>query len=182
MKKIKELVCFLIAIAILWLLPLAGILYVNLLADAPAFVGLQNYIRLFLNDPIFITALFNTYWLLLLFGTVSVAVFSLIVYLLRKKATIRRPAYFVGCALVGSVGALIGRMGQQAALLASSDSVTDAVDTIYSHIGGLRPGAFELIRITDVLGALQVGVLIAFLVWIIERIVGIVKSYQKKRA
>ena len=52
MKKIKELVCFLIAIAILWLLPLAGILLVDLLADAPAFVGPHNYIKLFLNDPI----------------------------------------------------------------------------------------------------------------------------------
>lgn len=181
MKRIKECLLF----TVLLLAPLALFLVISaftayVLPDRPPFVGLENYIRMFSNDKIFGKALFHTVLAPAICSVSVVAVFAMIVFIVRKKIKVPRWVFYIGSIFVGAIAALLCIVCVNAAFL-RAPGLSDALQTIESHIGGYSPTVFDALSISNVLLSLYIGILTAFIFWIMELIAAIVKNLLRKK-
>lgn len=182
MKKVKEGLMFLA----LLVMPLVLFFVVSgfaadLISDRPSFVGLDNYIRMFLNDKTFGKALLNTFLTPALVSFLLVLVFALIIFFIRKKIKVARWAFYLGSVIVGGVTTLIYNVYLSISLSHITGNLLYATQTIVSHIADYKPSVFDIINPTNVLFSLYIGILTAFVFWILELMVDIVKNFRRKR-
>lgn len=84
MKTLKELLWFIVPTVIIGVLLYIFTFVVT--ANLPGFIGPQNYLRLFMNDPVFLKALINTVSLpLLLAGGIGVVLFLIKHFLFKDQ-------------------------------------------------------------------------------------------------
>ncbi len=175
MKKIKELLLFVVPLIVLPVISLMVLGFTaDVISDRPSFVGLDNYIRMFLNDKTFGKALFNTAFAPALFSFLIVAVFAMIVFIVRKKIKVPRIVFYIGSIFVGAITALLYIVCRNMAFNQSY-----AVQTIVSHIGDYSPSIFDVLSISNVLFSFYIGIFTAFVFWGIERIVAFVKRKRR---
>jgi hypothetical protein len=165
MRKIKEMLLLLV------LLVVSYILFLMVSFPSPFVVGLDNYIRMFLNDKIFRKALFNTVFAPALFSFLIVAVFAIIVFIVRKKIKVPRWVFYIGSVFVGAI----------TALLCKAYSFISLRELLSSYIVVYSPTVFDVISISNVLLSLYIGIFIAFVFWVLELIVNIIKKIRRKR-
>ena len=176
MKRIKELAVFLTGLLVLpVLLFVIAVVCADLLADRVVFVGVENYIRLFLQDEIFGKALFNTVMFPAIFGVLVVAAFAVVVGIIRKKHPIPRWGFYIGSALLGAVTALLYGVFTYGAPVDS-----DAAQTIVSHIVGYSPSVGNILTVPHFLLYAYVGTFTAFIFWVFEQMAGAVKRLKQK--
>ena len=181
MRKRKELFLFMTMLIVPPAFPLiVSALSAYVLSDRPQFVGVVNYIRMFSNDKLFGKTLFNTVFGPAIFSFLIVAVFAVIVYLVRKKIKVSRKVFYIGGVFVGAITTLAYVACINAAFLRAPGKL-NAVQTIVSHIGNYSPNVFNVISISTVSLSLYIGILTAFVFWIMELIGDIVKSLVRKK-
>lgn len=182
MKKVKEGLLFLailiIPIVLFFIIfPFLG----NMLSSSPSLVGVGNYIRMFLNDKTFLKVLLNTFLKPALVGFLLVLVFAVIVFLVKKKIKVPRWAFYLGSVIVGGVTTLIYNVYLSISLSRITGNLLYATQTILTHIADYKPSVFDIINPTNVLFSLYTGILTAFVFWILELMVDIVKNFRRKR-
>ncbi len=181
MRRIKELLLFMVIL----LIPIVLILVISgftadLISDKPSFVGAENYIRMFLHDKTFGKALLNTILTPAIVSFLLVSVFAVIVFLVRKKIKVQRWVFYLGSVLIGGMTALVYILYVNVVLFGVPSNLY-AAQTIVSHIVGYKPSVFDVINPPNLLFSFYVGILTAFVFWILELIVDIVKNFIRKR-
>lgn len=180
MKRMKELLLFMVTLfAPLVLSLVVSAFSADIFSDRLHFVGVANYIRLFLNDKTFAKALFNTVFAPALFSFLIVAVFAMIVFIVRKKIKVPRWVFYIGSVFAGAITALLYIVCVNMAFLRASEQ-SHAAQTIVSHIVDYSPSIFDVISISNVLLSLYIGIFIAFVFWVLELIIDIVKNLRRK--
>lgn len=155
MKRVKELLWFVIPLVLLGVLP---ILYVILWMDT-GFVSGSQYLRLLLEDEIFYRALLETYLKPLVFSILFVGVFAFVQHKITIKPTIYRlSSMAVGC-VVAFGGTLLFRTITHSPL---------STPYFQSHM--------PTVTVTDGILCLQIGILAAFAVWLAEWIAESIKK------
>ena len=153
----------------------------NMLSSIPSFVGVSNYIRMFSNDKIFGKALFNTVVIPIAISFLFVFVFALIIFFIRKKIKVARWVFYLGSVFIGGVTTLIYTLYLSIASFHMTSNLFAAQQTIISHIIDYSPPVFDAINPTNVLFSLYIGILTAFVFWILELIFDIVENSRRKR-
>ena len=167
MKKAKELLLFLAVLVIpLVLFILVSVLTADVISDKPNFVGFDNYIRLFLNDKMFWKALLNTILPTAMVSFLSVSVFA---FIFGKKIKVPRWVFYLGSVIIGGLSTLI-----YTSYLGIMFSLT------ISNLYAAYLADAEAIT-SNVCFSLYVGIFTAFLFWILESIVDIIKKFRRKR-
>ena len=178
MKRIKELLLFL---TLLLVLPILFFVIRGFLADlmqgSAIFVGLSNYIRMFTNDKIFGQMLVNTVMFPTFVSVCLVTVFALIVFIIRKKIKVPRWLFYLGSVFVGGMTSLIYIACVSALTFRVPSHV---VATLQPLFGAYQPSVFDALTITNVLISLYIGILTAFVFWVLELIIDIVKKTGRK--
>lgn len=166
MKKIKELLIF-IALLIAPVLLLFVVLGIgNLISPSPSFIGFDNYIRLFLNDKTFLTALFNTFAGQIMISFIVSAVLVVIVFLLRKKIKAPRLIFYIGSISLGTVASLARNV---VLFLNTPNQVLDSLANALNY----KPSIFDAISLQSIFVALYVGIITALIFWILELIISL---------
>jgi len=172
MKKIRELLLFLALLVMPLVLffiifPFLG----NMLSSIPGFVGVSNYIRMFSNDKIFGKALFNTVVITIAISFLFVFVFALIIFFIIKKIKVARWVFYLGSVFIGGLTTLSYTSYLNITFpLTTSDFF--AAQIYYAQM---------IISHTNVLFSLYIGILTAFVFWILELISDIIKNFRRKR-
>ena len=181
MKKIKELLLFLAFLIIPFVLffVISGFT-ADLISDLPSFVGVVNYIRMFSNDKIFLKSLLNTLLKPAIVSFLLVFVFAVIVFLVRKKIKVRRWVFYLGSVFIGSVTTLFYTAYLGILSFHTSSNLYAAQQTLISHILDYRPSV-NVITFQNVLFSMCIGILTAFVFWILELICYIIKLIKYKR-
>lgn len=181
MKKTKELLLFiaLLIMPIILFFIVSG-LKSDMLSNSLKFVGIANYIRMFFYDKIFIKALFNTVAMPILFGFLSVIIFAVIMLFVRKKIRTPRLTFYIGGVFIGWLISLICTVCMGISVSGAQNHIY-ATQTVTTHILDYSPSIFDLLSIQNVLLSLFVGIFTAFIFWILELIVDVVKKFQKRK-
>ncbi len=181
MKKSKELLLFLtcLVIPLVLFLVISGFA-ADVILDKPHFVGLDNYIRMFLSDKTFGKALLNTILPPVIVSFLLVSVFRAILFLVRKKIKVTRWVFYLCSVFIGGITALICFICVNVAIFGGSSDLY-AAQTIVSQIIDYRPSVFDAISFSNVFLSSYIGVLTAFVFWILELIADIVKNFRRKR-
>ena len=181
MKKAKELLLFLAVLVIpLVLFILVSPLTADVISDKPSFAGIVNFIRMFLHDKTFGKALLNTILPPAIVSFLLVSAFAIIVFLIRKKIKVRRGMFYLGSVIIGGVTSLI-YSSYLSITFSHMTSNLFAAQTIISHIVDYKPSVFDAITFPNMLFYLYIGILTAFVFWILELISDIIKNFRKKR-
>ncbi len=179
MRRTKELLLFAVPLIVLPVISLMVLGFTaDVISDRPSFVGLDNYIRMFLNDKIFGKALFNTVFVPALFSLLTVAVFAMVVFIVREKIKVPRTVFYIGSILVGAIAALLYIVCINMAFLGAPNQ-SYSVQTIVSHIVDYAPSVFDVLSITNVIFSLYIGIFTAFVFWVTEQIVAFVKRKRR---
>ena len=179
MKKLKELlllIVFLIMPIIVYFIVLG--FKADMISDNFSFVGVSNYIRMFSNDKIFIKALINTFTIPIAFSFLFVFILVLIMFFVRKKVS--RLILYIGSVFIGAIISLAYRVYSSTALF-SAQSQIYAAQTVVSHIVDYSPSIFNVITIPNVLLSLYVGIFTAFIFWILELLIELVKRFKRRK-
>lgn len=162
MKRFKELLWFVgslvglsIVAVLLWLFPIGDVT-----SFPPAFVGREEYMRLFLHDPTFLKSVFFTYVSTALYGLVGIALFTAVACAVKRKVRISRPVYYAISGGVGSITVFAVNMG--------------TVIVVSRALGGVS------VLLNNILTALQCGVLAVFVVWIGEMVFRLIRRAKAK--
>lgn len=182
MKKIKELLLFLAFLIIPFVLffVISGFT-ADLISDLPSFVGVVNYIRMFSNDKIFLKSLLNTLLKPAIVSFLLVLVFAVIVFLVRKKIKVRRWVFYLGSVFIGSITTLFYTAYFGISSFHTTSNLFAAQQTLISHIFDYRPYVLYAINPTNVFFSLYIGILTAFVFWILELISDIIKNFRRKK-
>ena len=121
--------------------------------DNSGFMGGTQYLKLFFQDKVFHKALINTYTLPLVVSFLLVSVFTLLCRVLRHKVTIPERIYRVCSFLIGVMGSFV---------LFAMRGVQTSEESVPLFGTG--------IWITDLIFSLQIGILIAFIFWMMQSI------------
>ena len=134
MKKVKELLLFLAVLVIpLVLFILVSALTADVISDRPSFVGLDNYIRMFLNDKTFGKALLNTILPTAIVSFLLVSAFAVVAFLVRKKIKVPRWVFYLGCVVIGGVASFAYMVYISIAPFIEQGQIY-AAQTVLSHI------------------------------------------------
>lgn len=167
MKKFKEFLFFIIPLIVLTVLPI--VLFVTNQGEN-AFIGNMQYLKLFLNDSTFAYAVFNTYRKPALFSTVAVLILVALKYFsILKFLKNRKIFYFLNIALASVVSFLV-LLVDKMNFFGSSMGVYDP-NYIITH----SPPTVS-ISVFDIVLALQIGIFITFVFWLIELIINFIKN------
>ena len=173
MKKIKELLLFLalLVIPIVLFFIISPFSAANMLSFRPDYIDIDNYIRLFLNDKIFVKALFNMVAFSIAISFLFVFVFALIIFFYEKKIKTARWVFYLGSVFIGGLTTLI---------YTSYLSITFPLTTSNFYAAQIYY-AQMIISHTNVLFSLYIGILTAFVFWILELIFDIIKNLRRTR-
>lgn len=141
MKKLKELLWFVIPF-----LFLSGISIVFIIPVNNAFIGVSNYLRLLVNDPLFLKALRNTF--------ISPIILSIILCLIYKLVST-----FIKIQL--------SRKTEYIILFLLSLLTTVIYMLILTH-------AFNILHNT--VHAFQIGIIVTFIFWLAESVKDIIRN------
>lgn len=181
MKKVKEGLMFLALLVMpLVLFFVVSALTADVISDRPSFVGLDNYIRMFLNDKTFGKALLNTILPPAIVSFLLVSVFAVIAFLVRKKIKVPRWVFYLGSVLIGGITTLFYTSYLSIAFSHMTSNLF-ADQTIVSHVLDYKPSVFDAITFPNILFSLYIGILTAFAFWILELISDIIKNFRRKR-
>ena len=180
MKKSNEMFIFLALLVI----PLVLLFVIfpfssNMLLSSPGFVGVGNYIRMFLNDKTFGKALLNTILAPAIVSSLLVSVFAVIVFIVRKKIKVPRWVFYLGSVLIGGVTTLLYTY-YLSIVFSHMTSSLFAAQTIITQIVDYNPYV-NVITFQNVFFSLYIGILTAFIFWILELVVDIIKNFIRKR-
>lgn len=163
MRKIKELLLFialLIMTVILFLIVLG--LKADMCSNNLKFIGIENYIRMFFYDKTFVKALLNTILPPAIVSFLLVCVFAVVAFIFRKKIKVPRWVFYLGSMFISTIASLI--------YIVYTNSVFFGVSTV-----------FNALYVQNVLISLYVGISTAFVFWILELIVDIIKNFRRKK-
>ncbi len=178
MKKIKEFLLFLgLLFAPVVFYVIVSFLATNLISDKVSFVGLYNYIRMFTNDEMFLTSLLYSILPPFILSIIFVSVFRLIAYLVKNKIKIYRWAFYLCSVFIGGLVSIFYSICLNLISLFKSSDITQAIQTLESHIGPFSSSVFNA---TNIIFAIYIGVLTAFVFWILEQIIESVNKYIKE--
>ena len=183
-KKLKEFLIF-AACLIVPLIPIIlhiifSLLLADLLSDSISFAGINNYLRMFANDTIFIKSLINIVITPVAISFLPVSIFALIIFLLKQKIKKPRLIFYIGGAFLGSVADMAYTAYIQISLWFGIGANENAVTTILTHIGDYSPGIFSIITLPNIITALYIGIFTALVFWVIECIVDIIKFLKAR--
>lgn len=175
MKKVKELLLFiaLLVIPLVMFFVISGFT-ADVITGEPNFVGVKNYIRMFLHDKTFGKVLLNTILTPAIVSFLLVFVFAVIAFLVRKKIKVPRWVFYLGSVLIGGVATLFYTSYLSIAFSHMTSNLF-AAQTIISHIIDYKPSVFDVLSFPNVLFSLYIGILTAFVFWIFELIYNIYK-------
>lgn len=165
MKKAKQLLWFVIPTAAIF----AGLTvwYLWPVETGSGFMGMKQYLRLFMRDDSFWCAVRNTVLMAAIPALVIGGVLLAVERLLRwREHSMPVPLYY-GLTMAGS------SLGAFAALWSAGNVLygypSDSYEAFTVVMPAITPSAMlASIRLPDVLIALQIGVLISFLCWLIR--------------
>lgn len=169
MKKIKELLIFIALLVTPILVHFAVLGIGNLISPDPSFIGFNNYIRLFLNDKTFLSVLFNTFAMQIIISFIVSAVLAVIIFLLRKKIKAPRLIFYIGSISLGTVASLVRNV---VLFLNTPNQIPDSLANALNY----KPSIFDAISLQNIFVALYVGIITAFIFWILELIVSLFKK------
>lgn len=183
-KKLKEFLIF-AACLIVPLIPI--ILFIiftffsaDLLSDSISFAGINNYLRMFANDTIFIKSLINTVITPVAISFLPVSIFALIIFLLKQKIKKPRLIFYIGGAFLGSVADMAYTAYVQISIWFGIGANENAITAVLSHIGDYSPGFFGIITLPNIMKALYIGIFTALVFWVIECIIDIIKFLKAR--
>lgn len=183
-KKLKEFLIF-AACLIVPLIPIILFIFytffsADLLSDSISFAGINNYLRMFANDTIFIKSLINTVITPVAISFLPVSIFALIIFLLKQKIKKPRLIFYIGGAFLGSVAAMVHTAYIQISIWFGIGANENAVTTILTRIGDYSPGIFGIITLPNIMKALYIGIFTALVFWVIECIIDIIKFLKAR--
>jgi len=169
LKTFKQLLCFIIPFVVSAGLLL--VLYLPMEQSEPKFISNENYLRLLLNDSVFLTAIFNTFCVSLLIGLFAAAILAAVRFFTLKFVKSKRlnrlfsPLSVVVTSVViysVSIGRMISVVGFPSENYTAQTILLHLTDT-----ASIRPNYFNFpLLLLSVLP----GSLFAFFIWIIDRI------------
>lgn len=140
--KLKELLWFVIPFLLL-----SGISIACLIPGNTAFIGIGQYLRLLINDPLFFQALYNTFVPPIILSVIVCVIYQSVSSLI--KIQLRRRTEYVVLFLLSLVSTVIYTL-------------------ILTH-------AFHIMRNT--VHALQVGIIVTLIVWLAEPVKEIIRRH-----
>lgn len=179
MKKTKELLLFLMFLLMPPILCVIVTGVFSCVAGSAHFIALENYIRMFSNDKIFVKALVNTIILPTLVSIFAVAVFALFAFFARKKIKVPRWLFYLGSVFIGGVTALIYTVcASVSAIRVLSHSIT----ALQSYVVAYQPSVFDAITFLNVFLSVYIGIFTAFIFLLLELILDAIKMLKDKGA
>lgn len=170
MKKVKELLLFAVSFIVITFLRTPWLHLIVNSGDTAEFIAPKNYLMIWLSDTQYLKSVFSTFFKYFAISFVFVAIFVVLMFLLRNKFKFRRWLFYILCGAAGFVSCL-------SALCATNIRFWIY---IYNYNFSLGINAFIKALGGYALFALQVGVLAAFLVWLVELIASKIKSAKEK--
>ena len=165
MKKFKEFLLLFVPLIVLTILPI--ILFVTNQTEN-SFIGNAQYLKLFLNDSVFKTAIFNTYFYPIIFSFFAVIFVALLCHFI-KHIRSRKVFYPVSVVLASVISFSIIYMNR----VNYFGLPMGVYDPQYLISNSPPPIS---VTIYDILLALQIGFLTTFLVWLVETFIMFIKS------
>ena len=170
MKKFKEFLLLFVPVIVFTILPI--IIFVSNL-NINAFVSYEHYLRLFLNDSVFKTAIFNTYCYPIIFSLFAVVFVALLCHLIKNIQS--RKVFYPVSVVFASVVAFFSTYLMKVIYFGLP---MDVYSTQYI-ITNTPPNIS--ISIYEILLALQIGFLVTFLFWLVELLILFVKKKNSIR-
>jgi len=167
MKKLKEFLILFVSFIVLTVLPV--VIFVTTPTEN-AFLSNKQYLRLLLNDDLFLTALFNTYYKMIIFSVFAVLCVALLCRFIKHLKS-RKVFYPAGIILASAASVFSMYMDKirYLGLLAEEYNT----QTILMN----KPPALSIsFSIYDILRALQVGFFVMLLFWLLETFAGFIKT------
>lgn len=180
MKKVKEALFFVFPILLLAICGFISLILVSFdrysmfYGRQPSFMDIMHYMKLFVKNDLFATALINTFFKPFVISIAFVLLYALIVFIMRKMIKVPRLAFYIIGAAIGSIVSLAQMVYIQIVHCGPS-IVSLTMPLIIS-----RPPSFlEVLNTTTILFALLIGVFLAFLLWFLELLYRRVKKNEK---
>lgn len=175
MKRVKELLWFVIPLVLLGVLPVLYVLWLLPGTGLAGFVSGEQYLRLLLDDEPFYHALALMYGKPLLFSTLAVAAFALVRHLLKRNMTMSPLVYRLCSMAIGCITAFVSTLAfraiAEAAMAVQSGTVLEpAAQTVLDAIFETYP-VWSIVTVADVILCLQIGILAALAIRLVEWIV-----------
>ena len=153
MKKAKEFLLFVIALTIPIVFYFLILLFVDLFAKNPQFVGLVNYINMFIADEYFVKALLHTLIIPIIISFLALIFFAFVTLAIRKKIKSPRLLFYL-------VGGIISVISTLIFLIISRESF--AIGLVFM--------------------ASYVTIFSAFVFWIFELVIEFIKTTMTKKS
>ena len=165
MKKLKEFLFLLVPTIVFAIAPV--IIFITS-QNKNAFIGSEHYLRLLLNDDLFKTLIFNTYFYPFIFSLSIVLIFALLCHFIKYIKS--RKIFFSVSVVLASVIAFFSIYLNKANYFGTPMGVYDP-----QYLISNSPPSIS-ISIYDVLLALLIGFLITFIFWLLELLVLFIKK------
>lgn len=173
MKKLKQALFFIIPLVVLTVLPV--VIFAFAQHDA-SLIGNMYYLKLLFGDSIFWVAVFNTYGKAFLFSFIAVLVFTVIRLLVKRGHLNNVKVYHLINAALASVVSVIVLLVEEIKLRGWETGTYDG----HSLVATI-PSISLPLSVFEVIAVLQLGVLTAFVFWLIELLVCFVKRKMAEK-
>ena len=177
MKILKRMLWILIPVIIVIALPI--IFHFTLQSTTPKFIGLQNYLRLFIHDKIFLKAVFNT-----LLPPLLLALFSgLVLYLVRTfflnkvKRKWVAPVYYVLLFVIPTLCSCCYRIAN---IFTALEIAASSANVIMNHLSDYSEIRYEPALITIFWHSALIGAFTCLVFWLIDKLVNRLKRNKKQ--
>ena len=165
MKKLKEFLFLFVPTIVFAVAPV--IIFITS-QNKNAFIGNEHYLRLLLNDGLFKTVIFNTYFYPFIFSLSIVLIFALLCHFIKYIKS--RKVFYLVSVVLASVVSFISTYMNRVNYFSLPMGVYDP-----QYLISNSPPSIS-ISIYDVLLALQIGFLTTFLFWLLELLVLFIKK------
>ena len=165
MKKFKEFLLLFVPLIVLTVLPI--ILFIANQTEN-SFIGNAQYLKLFLNDGIFWNAIINTYYRAIIFSVLAVVCVALLCHFIKyiKSRKVFYPVSVVLASVISFISTYMNRINYFGLPMGVYDP---------QYLISNSPPPIS-VTIYDVLVALQIGFLTAFLFWLVEIFILFIKN------
>ena len=165
MKKLKAFLFLLVPAIVFAIAPV--IIFITS-QNKNAFIGNEHYLRLLLNDGLFKTVIFNTYFYPFIFSLSIVLIFALLCHFIKYIKS--RKVFYPVSVVLASVISFISTYMNRVNYFGLSMGVYDP-----QYLISNSPQPIS-ISIYDFLLALQIGFLTTFLFWLLETFILFIKN------
>ncbi len=177
MKKFKEFLLFLTVFVAITAIRFPWRFLINS-SDTVSFISGRNYLKLLLNDELYMRASISNFLNSLAFALVGSAIFVAVMFFIRNKFRFRRAIYYILCAASGMVSCFgIATVVSYASVHTepyySGHMLTMSISEMF--IQSILNSALQRLFVS-----LQTAVLCALVVWFIELIASKIKPVKEK--